>query len=339
MSTGVVEVREFGPPEVLRLTPAPEPVPGPDQALVAVVAADVLHIDTMIRSGRAAQWFPIQPPYVPGNGVAGTVTGVGRGVDRTRLGQRVVAHTGAAGGGGGYAELATVPVDRLVPVPDEVSLTDAAAVLNDGATALALMAGTGVRAGEWVLILGATGAMGLLLIQLARAAGGHVLAGLRVAGAPRGPAKAEQARAAGAEVVIDYSDPGWTGQVARVTGGAGAAVVLDGVGGELGVAGFGTLADGGRFSGHGAAAGGFAPVDRDEAARRGITVQGIEQAHFPPGGHEKLTAQTLDEVAAGRIRPVIGQSYPLERAADAHRGLEERSALGKTLLMVNEGAV
>jgi NADPH2:quinone reductase len=116
-------------------------------------------------------------------------------------------------------------------------------------------------------------------------------------------------------------------------------VVLDGVGGALGTAAFSTLARGGRFSGHGAAAGGFAPVDRDEAARRDITVQGIEQGHFPPGGHEKFTAQILAEVAAGRIRPVIGQSYPLERAAEAHRGLEGRSALGKTLLMVNEGAV
>ena len=338
MSTRVIEVREFGPPEVLRLAGVPEPVPGPDEALIAVVAADVLHIDTLIRSGRAVQWFPVRPPYVPGNGVAGTVTGVGRGVDRARLGQRVVAHTGAAGGGGGYAELATVPVDRLVHVPDEVSLTDAAAVLNDGATALALMAGTGVRSGEWVLILGATGAMGLLLTQLARAAGGHVLAGLRVAGARRGAAKAEQARAAGAEVVIDYADPGWTGRVTAATGGAGPAVVLDGVGGALGTAAFATLATGGRFSGHGAATGGFAPVDRNEAARRDITVQGIEQAHFPPGGHEKFTAQALAEVAAGRIRPVIGQSYPLERAAEAHRGLEERSALGKTLLMVTEGA-
>jgi NADPH2:quinone reductase len=189
-----------------------------------------------------------------------------------------------------------------------------------------------------VLILGATGAMGLLLTQLARAAGGRVLAALRVAGAPRGGAKAEQARAAGAEAVIDYSEPDWAQRVAEVTGGAGPAVVLDGVGATLGVAAFATLADGGRFSGHGAAAGGFAPVDRDEAGRRGITVQGIEQAHFPPGGHEKFTAQALAEVAAGRLRPVIGQSYPLERAADAHRGLEGRTALGKTLLMVNEGA-
>ncbi|HEY2521266.1 MAG TPA: zinc-binding dehydrogenase [Streptosporangiaceae bacterium] len=338
MTSRVIEVREFGPPEVLQPADGPEPVPGPDQAVIAAAAADVLHIDTLIRSGRASQWFPIRPPYVPGNGVAGTVTSAGPGTDPGLVGQRVVAHTGGGGGTGGYVEQAVVPADRLVPVPDAVSLADAVAMMNDGATALGLMAATGVRAGEWVLILGATGGMGLLLTQLARAAGGQVLAGLRVAGAPRGEAKAGQARAAGAEAVIDYSDPGWTRRVAAVTGGTGPAVVLDGVGGALGAAAFGTLAAGGRFSGHGAAAGGFAPVDRNEAARRGITVQGIEQAQFPPGGHEKLTAQALADVAARRIRPVIGQSYPLDRAADAHRGLEGRSAIGKTLLIVNEEA-
>jgi NADPH:quinone reductase len=334
----VIEVREFGPPEVLVPATTPAPDPGPDQAVIATVAADVGHVDTLIRAGRATQWFPIRPPYVPGNGVAGTVTAVGPGVDPALVGRRVMAHTGDAGGTGGYTDQAVAPAGRLVPVPDEVGLAEAVAVLNDGATALGLMAGTGVRRGEWVLILGATGAMGLLLTQLARAAGGHVLAGLRVAEAPRGQAKAEQARAAGAEAVIDYSGPGWADQVTAATGGAGPAVVFDGVGGSLGVTAFATLADGGRFSGHGAAAGGFAPVDREEAGRRGITVQGIEQAQFPPGGHEKLAGQALAEVAAGRMRPAIGQSYPLDRAADAHRGLEGRSALGKSLLMVNEGA-
>jgi NADPH2:quinone reductase len=333
----VIEVREFGGPEVLRVAAGPEPEPGPDQAVIATAAADVLHIDTLIRSGRARQWFPIRPPYVPGNGVAGTVSAVGPGVGPALVGQLVVARTGDAGGSGGYAELVLVPADRLVPVPDGVGPADAVAVLHDGATALGLMAGTGVRPGEWVLILGATGAMGLLLTQLTRAAGGRVLAGLRVAGAPRGEVKAEQARAAGAEVVIDYSGPDWAAEVTAVTGG-GPAVVFDGVGGSLGVVAFGTLADGGRFSGHGAAAGGFAPVDRDVAGWRGITVQGIEQAQFPPGGHEKLAAQALAGVAAGRLRPVIGQSYPLERAAEAQAGLENRSALGKTLLLVDEGA-
>jgi NADPH:quinone reductase len=334
----VIEVREFGGPEVLIPADVPAAVAGPAEVVIATAAVDVLHIDTLIRSGRAAQWFPVRPPYVPGNGVAGTVTSAGPGVDPGLAGQRVVAHTGGAGGSGGYADQAVVPAGRAVPVPDEVSLAGAAAVLNDGATALGLMAGTGVRPGEWVLILGAAGGLGLLLAELTRAAGGHVVAALRVAGAPPGERKAAQARAAGAEAVVDYSDPDWAARVTAVTGGSGPAVVFDGVGGSLGVAAFGILAAGGRFSGHGAASGGFAPVDRDDAARRGITVQGIEQVQFPPGMHEKLTGQALAEVAAGRLRPVIGQSYPLDRAADAHRGLEGRSAVGKTLLIVDGAA-
>ncbi len=361
----VIEVREFGPPEVLTPASRPAPAAGPGQVVIATAAADVLHIDTAIRSGRAAQWFDVRPPYVPGNGVAGTIASAGPGVDPGLLGQRVVAHTGQAGGSGGYAEQALVSVDRVVPVPDEVSLADAAAVLNDGATALGLMAGTGVGPGEWVLILGAAGGLGLLLTQLARAAGGHVVAALRVTGPqltgpqlagpqltgpPAGPQltgpptgslgqeKAARVRDAGAEAVADYADPGWAAQVTAATGGSGPAVVFDGVGGLLGVAAFAITARGGRFSGHGAASGGFAPVDRDDAARRGITVQGIEQVQFPAGVHEKLTEEALAEVAAGRMRPVIRQSYPLDRAADAHRGLEGRAAIGKTLLIVDGAA-
>jgi NADPH2:quinone reductase len=93
----VIEVREFGPPEVLSLASRPAPAAGPGQVVIATTAADVLHIDTMIRSGRAAQWFDVRPPKVPGNGVAGTVASAGPGVEPGLLGQRVVAHTGAAG--------------------------------------------------------------------------------------------------------------------------------------------------------------------------------------------------------------------------------------------------
>ncbi|HWG12062.1 MAG TPA: zinc-binding dehydrogenase [Streptosporangiaceae bacterium] len=253
----MIEVREFGPPEVLTPVEVPTPTAGPGEVVIATAAADVLHIDTLIRSGRAAQWFPVRPPYVPGNGVAGTVTSAGPGVDPGLAGQRVVVHTGEAGGSGGYAEQAVVPADRVVPVPDEVSLADAVAVLNDGATALGLMAGTGVLPGESVLILGAAGGLGLLLAQLARAAGGHVVAALRVTGATQGEAKATQARTAGAEAVIDYSDPDWAAQAVAAAGGSGPAVVFDGVGGSLGVTAFGIMAAGGRFSGHGAASGGF----------------------------------------------------------------------------------
>lgn len=330
-----IEVREFGGPEVLTPRDVPEPAAGPGQVVIAAGAADVLHIDTLIRSGRATQWFPIQPPYVPGNGVAGTVTSVGPGADPGLVGRRVVAHTGAEGGSGGYAERAVVPAGQVVPVPDGVGVSEAAAVLNDGATALGLLAGTEVRAGDRVLILGAAGGLGLLLAQLARARGAHVVAALRVAGCAHGHRKAEQARVAGAGDVVDYSAPGWAAQVLTATGGHGPSVVFDGVGGSLGAEAFGIAAAGGRFSAHGAASGGFAPAGREEAGRRGITVRGIEQVQFGPGEHQRYAGRALAEVAAGLMRPVIGQIYPLERAADAHRGLEGRSAVGKTLLVVS----
>jgi NADPH2:quinone reductase len=324
----VVQVTRFGPPEVLTITAVPDLAPGPGEVIVDVSAADVLLLDAVIRSGLAAAWFPITPPYVPGNGVAGRVSAMGAGVDPGWTGRPVVAHTGEGGGWGGYAEQAAVQAGRLVAVPDGVSLPEAAAVLHDGATALGLVAGTGVRPGEQVLILGAAGGLGILIGQLARAAGARVIA------AARGKTKLDLLAELGAGPVVDYSEPDWAGQVARVTGGGGPDVVFDGVGGELGAAAFETIAAGGRFSAHGAASGGFAPVGADQAARRGVTLRGIEQVQFGPGVHERLAGQALAALAAGRIRPVIGQVFALPQAAAAHHALETRSALGKTLLTV-----
>ena len=103
---------------------------------------------------------------------------------------------------------------------------------------------------------------------------------------------------------------------------------------QLGAAAFETIASGGRFSAHGAASGGFAAVGADQAARRGVTLRGIEQVQFGPGEHERLAGQALAALAAGRLRPFVGQVFPLPQAAAAHQALETRSAVGKTLLTV-----
>jgi NADPH2:quinone reductase len=332
-----VEARAFGGPEVLTPVTLPEPAPGPGEAVIAVVAADVLFLDTMVRSGRFSQAFGQRPPYVPGNGVAGHVDAVGDGVDPAWAGRAVVARTGPHGGAGGYAERAVVPADRLVPVPDGAALPTAAALLHDGTTALGLLAGIGVKPGDSVLVLGAAGGMALLLAQLARAAGGHVIGAARLGGATRSAQKLTAIRDAGAEAVVDYGKPGWTERVTEAAGGAGPDVVFDGVGGELGQAAFGLVAPGGRFSAHGAPGGGFARVDPEDAERRGIRVRGIEQVQYPPGRFEELAARALAEAAAGRLRPVIGQEFPLERAADAHAALAARTVIGKTLLTVRPG--
>lgn len=219
----VVEAIQFGGPEVLVARPVPDPVAGPGQVVVAISAVHVLFIDTQLRSGWGSEYFGVRPPYVPGSGVAGTVDAVGAGVDPGWVGRRVVCDTGA--GSGSYADRVVVPTEALIPVPDELGLPEAAVILHDGRTALLLADAAAIRPEEWVLILGAAGGLGLLLVQLAHAAGARVI------GAARGQEKLDLAKRAGADIVIDYSAPGWPEQVRAATGGLGPDAVFDGVGG------------------------------------------------------------------------------------------------------------
>ena len=327
-----IQVAAFGGPEVLVPVTLAGAVPGPGEAVIAAAAADVLFLDTVIRSGRFGGSFPVTPPYIPGNGVAGEVIATGDDADRSWIGRSVVAHTGPHGGSDGYAQQVAVPVERLVPVPDGLDPRVAAAVMHDGATALGLMTRIGARPGEWVLVLGAAGGMGLLLVQLARAAGARVIGAARTSGTSRADEKLTAILKAGAEVVVDYTSPGWPGEVAAATGGTGPDVVFDGVGGPLGRAAFAITAAGGRFSQHGVPGGGFAGVTPEMASERGVHVQGIEQAQYAPGQREELIGRALAEAAAGQIEPVIGQEFPLEEAARAHAAIAARAVIGKTLL-------
>lgn len=225
-----VRATRFGEPHVLVTAEAPEPVAGPGQVLIEVAVADTLHLDTVIR--RGAFPFPIvAPPYVPGGGVAGTVVSAGPGVDRGLLGRRVAARTGAGEPGsgtetvagrarrdthsGGYAERAVVSAGALVLVPAGMGLPEAAALVNDGMTAMLVSEAAGVRPGEWVLVTPAGGGLGNLLVQLAHAAGAQVV------GAARGPRKLTRARDAGADAAVDYERDDWHDQIRTLTGGSG----------------------------------------------------------------------------------------------------------------------
>lgn len=318
-----IRVNRFGGPEVLEWTELADPVAGPGQAVVRVAAADVLLVEAKVRSGWGQEYFPVEFPYIPGGAVAGEVIAVGAGVDDGWVGRRVAARTG---GDGGYAERVAVPVESLVPVPDGLDLTDAAALQHDGPTALALFANAAVGPDDAVLIVAAAGGMGTLLVRLARAAGARVI------GAARGERKLELVRSLGA-TAVDYDRPDWVERVREAAGGAGVDVVFDGVGGKVGTDAFAATADGARFSAHGAAAGSFAAVEAEEATRRGVTVRGIEQAQLPPEEGVRLTERALAEAAAGRMTPVIGQVFALERAVDAHAAIAERNVIGKTLLV------
>jgi NADPH2:quinone reductase len=304
----MIRVDRFGGPDVLTPVDAPDPVAGPGQVVIAVEAIDVLFLDTVIRRGAGGPVFAVRPPYVPGSGVAGRVDG-----------RAVLAETD----GGGYASRVVVDESALIAVPDGVDLRDAAALLHDGRTAYGLLETTPVRPGDWVLVTAAGGGLGLLLVRLARAAGGHVVA------AAGGTAKLAAASAAGAEATVDYTTAGWPDDVRKATGGAGPDVVFDGAGGELGRVAFGLVAPGGRFSAHGAP-GGFTRPDPADATDRNITVRGIEQVQLRPADARRLIVRALAE---GAPRPVIGAAYPLDEAARAHAAIESRTVVGKTLLI------
>jgi NADPH:quinone reductase len=291
--------------------------PRAGEVAIAVETISVTFVETQMRSGR-----PPRPemlpglPWIPGNGVGGTVVEVGAGVDPTLLEATVVSTTGGAGG---YAARAVVDAAAPIRVPEGLGLDVATALLADGRTATRLAAGAAIKEGERVLVEAAAGGVGSLLVQLARQAGATVVA---AAGAER---KLAVARDLGAAEVVDYSAPGWEGEVEPVD------VVFDGVGGEVGSTAFALLRPGGRHLPFGAAGGAFGPFDREAAAERGVEVV---SSHPPsPAENRRLTEAALAASASGSLRPLVGQRLPLAEAAAAHRAIEARGTIGKTLLV------
>jgi len=315
-------VTRFGAPDVFAVTERADPPPGPGELAIAVEVADTLWVETQIRSGAGQDYWPMRPPYVPGNGVAGRVTAVGDGVDPALRGAAVVAHTGNEGG---YADRAVVPADAVSLVPDGVDLIVAAALLHDGPTGLALFDVTKVGADDSVVVVGASGGLGIVSVQLAEARAARVVAVARAA-------KLDRVRALGPDAVVDSERPDWVEQVRAALAEGRADVVLDNIGGVLGEAALTLVGRGGRFSGHGTPSGRFADVDRAAAAREGVTVTGIEAVQMSPADLKRYTDLALREAAAGGLAPVIGQTFPLDRVADAHAAIEARTVFGKTLL-------
>ncbi|MET9227450.1 zinc-binding dehydrogenase [Lentzea sp. NPDC003310] len=316
-----VRVHEFGGPEVLRVEDVPEPVAGPGQALVALEAADVIFLDTLLRGGWGGEYFPLTLPYVPGGGGAGRVLAVGPDVDPAWVGRRVICRAP-----GGYAERTLFPAAEMVEVPDDLGAAEAAAMVHDGATALLLARRVPVPHGEWVLVTAAAGGAGSLLVQLLRDAGARVVA------AARGERKLALVRELGAEVAVDYSRGDWQDQVRSVTGGVG--LVYDGVGGVLGRAAFSVVAEGGTFVTYGSSDG-FADVDPELAERRRVRVDNVLAGGSPdPVTLRGLHTDAVALAARGRIRPVVGATFSLEEAEKAHRSLEERATLGKSVLVI-----
>ena len=328
-----IQVSRHGGPEVLELVDVPDPVAGPGQVTIDVAVVDVLFVDSQIRSGQADGWFDVAVPYIPGNGVGGTVASVGDGVDPSWVGRRVVGRINGMGQQptGGYATRAVVPVEQLLAVPDALGIREATTVLHDGSTALLAFQHAAVKPAEWVLVNAAAGSLGSQLIPMAKAAGARVI------GAARGERKLAAARSWGADAAVDYTEPDWADRVLEITDGHGVDVVFDGAGGAQGRTAYALAAAGARVLAYGATSGDFVSVDPTDAAARGVEVIGIMQigADADPTELREAMERLLDDAAAGRVTLHVGQTFPLADAAAAHAAIEARETVGKTLLVVD----
>ena len=314
-----VLVERTGGPEVLTVREVPDPEPGEGRVLVDVEAVGVNFRDVYEREGGRPYGGDL--PRVVGAEGAGTVVGTGE-----RVAWLDVA--------GSYAARVAAPREKLVPVPDGVSLDLAAAVLLQGCTAQYLVADSyPVAAGDWVVVHSAAGGVGLLLTQLARERGGHVLATVST------EEKAELARGAGADdVVVGYD--GFAGRVRELTGGEGAAAVFDGVGRTTFAAGLTALRPTGRMIVYGAASGQPEPLEVQTLAAHGsLYVQRPTLATYTrtPEMLRERAGAVLGMVAAGRLDVRIGGRYALTDVRRAHEDLEGRRTTGKVLLLPGGG--
>jgi NADPH2:quinone reductase len=305
-----------GGPEVLTVRELPDPEPGDGEVLVDVEAVGVNFRDVYEREGRPPYAGGDLPAVIGAEG-AGTVLGTGE----------RVAWLGVPGS---YAARVAAPRDALVPVPDGVPLDVAAAVMLQGCTAQYLVADSHpVAEGDWVVVHSAAGGVGLLLTQLVRARGGHVLATTST------EEKAELARAAGADdVVVGYE--GFAERVRELSGGEGAAAVYDGVGRTTFAAGLTALRPTGRMILYGAASGQPEPLEVQSLAAHGsLYVQRPTLATYTrtPQMLRERAGAVLDLVAAGRLDVRVGGRYPLAEARRAHEDLEGRRTTGKLLLL------
>jgi NADPH:quinone reductase len=321
-----IRQHEFGEPDVLRLEDVPDVHPGQGQVRVAVEASGVHLLDTSIRRGEPGPLPPPDLPMTPGREVAGTVDEVGDGAARTWLGRRVVAHLGPVSGG--YASQAVVPVASLRPVPDGLEAAGAVALIGTGRTAEAVLDHAALAADDVVLVTAAAGGLGTLFVQ----AGRH--AGATVVGLAGGPDKVALVEQLGADVAVDYRVEGWVDAVRERLGATAPTLVLDGVGGDLGRGAFDLLGPGGRIVMFGWSSGTVTPFTSADLAARGLSASwSIGPAMMKRfGSLEPLERMALDDAAAGHWSPVVTR-FPLADAAAAHRALESRATVGKTVLV------
>jgi NADPH2:quinone reductase len=320
----VVVCKELGPLDNVVVEERPTPVPGPGQAVVDVRAAGVNFVDGLICQGR----YQMKPavPYVPGGEISGVVSAVGDGVTRVQVGDRVMAMTGF----GAFAEQVTVAASSLDSVPDALGFSQAAAFIQSYCTAwFALGRRTTVSEGEWVLVLGAGGGIGLAAVDVALELGARVVA------AASSSEKLEAARRMGAHATVEYESEDLKSRVRELTDG-GVDVVVDPVGGRHSEPALRAMKSFGRFCVIGFASGPIASIPLNHVLLNNRTVVGVDWGAWAmrdPDGHRAMLDELIEMVQSGRLHPVEPTERPLEDAAPVMAALIDRTVTGKVVLV------
>jgi NADPH:quinone reductase-like Zn-dependent oxidoreductase len=334
-----VRFHEHGGPNVLRYEDAPDPSPAFGRAIVRVHACALNHLDLWERRGLDRVKLPL--PHTSGSDISGTI--LDPGTSRLAAGTRVMLQPGlrcgrcamcAAGrdnqcvdydviglrSDGGYAEMISVPVENLIPIPDHVDFVTAAAFPLTFLTAWhMLVTRAEIVRGDVVLVLAGGSGVGQAAIQLARHFGARVFATCA-------PSKADRTRALGAEQVFDHYAGDFSKDVRQITDGRGADIVVEHVGEATWARSVRSLATGGRLVTCGATTGAAATIDLRHLFARQLSLLGSYMGRFA----ELEAAAPL--LFTGAVKPVIDEIYPLARAADAQRRLEEKEQFGKIVL-------
>ena len=318
-----IQVSRTGGPEVLELIELPVPQAKGNEAVVKIAASGINFIDIYFREGR----YKAVVPFVPGQEAAGEVVAIGPDVTAVKVGDRV-AYCGVMGS---YAEYSAVPADRLIRVPEGVSFQQAAAAMLQGMTAHYLSHSTfPLQKGQTALVHAAAGGVGLLLVQMAH----HI--GARVIGTVSTEEKARLARDAGADEIIQYTTSDFETETRKLTDGKGVDVIYDSVGKTTFEKGLNVLKPRGYMVLFGGSSGAVPPFDLIQLSQKGsLYVTRPTLVHYI-ATREELESRSqaiFGMIEAGTLKLRIEHTYPLAKAAHAHRDLESRKTTGKLLLV------
>ncbi|MNZ36006.1 Quinone oxidoreductase 1 [compost metagenome] len=316
--------KTLGPAQGLVLEEVASPVPKKNEILLDVHAAGVNFPDTLIIEGK----YQFQPPlpFSPGGEAAGIISAVGEKVTDLKVGDRVMALTGW----GSFAEQVAVPGYNVLPIPEQMDFTHAAAFgMTYGTSMHALQQRGQLKAGETLLVLGASGGVGLAAVEIGKAMGARVIA------AASSAEKLAVAKAAGADELINYSEHSLKDEIKRLTAGNGVDVIYDPVGGDLFDQAVRGIAWNGRLLVVGFASGRIPQLPVNLALLKGAAVLGVFWGAFAqrqPADNAANFKQLFAWFAEGKLKPLVSQTFPLAEAGAAIDLLGQRKALGKLVV-------